>query len=66
MAADAGFVRLHLVEALLRIGEWAEAASIAGAVADLFTRNGARLHVMRALAYLRDALSRHVATPKLA
>jgi tetratricopeptide (TPR) repeat protein len=65
MLADAGFVRLDMAEALLTRGALADAASLARSATEVFSRNGAHLAFMRALAYLRESTERQLATPTL-
>jgi tetratricopeptide (TPR) repeat protein len=65
MLADAGFVNLDIVEELLHRDEWDEAASLSRTCGDVFARSGATLHQMKALAFLREAVGRREATPKL-
>jgi tetratricopeptide (TPR) repeat protein len=65
MPADAGFVKLDIVEELLRQAMWTRAEALAREVADTFARSGARLHLMTALAYLREAVTQRDATPAL-
>ena len=65
MSADAGFVKLDIVEELLRREEWMPAEFLAREAADTFARSGARLHLMTALAYLREAVRQREATPVL-
>lgn len=65
MPADAGFVKLDIVEELLRRKEWAEAEALAREVANTFARSSARLHLTTALAHLREAVTRRDATPEL-
>ncbi len=65
MSAEAGFVKLDIVEELLRREEWTAAERLAREVADTFGRSGARLHLTTALTYLREAVARRDATPAL-
>lgn len=65
MPADAGFVKLDIVEELLRREEWTPAETLAREAADTFARSGARLHLITALSYLREAVMRRDATPAL-
>ena len=65
MLADAGFVKLDIVEELLRGRRWSEAEAMARECAETFSKSGARLHLTKALAYLREAVERRHATPGL-
>ncbi len=65
MLADAGFVKLALIEELLRLEEWSEAALMAGEAAETFARSGAKLHLSTALSFLREAVQGRSATPEL-
>ncbi len=65
MLADAGFVKLALIEELLRLEEWDEAAMMAGEAAETFGRSGAKLHLSTALSFLREAVQGRSATPAL-
>lgn len=65
MPADAGFVKLDIVEELLRRERWSSAEPLARELADTFARSGARLHLMAALSYLREAVTRRDATTAL-
>ena len=65
MLADAGFVKLDIVEEFLQREEWMSAEVLAREAADTFARSGARLHLITALAYLREAVRQREATPAL-
>jgi tetratricopeptide (TPR) repeat protein len=65
MHADAALVRLEITEELLRRGQWEEAEILAREAAATFARNDARLHFAAALAYVRECVIRHEATPAL-
>jgi len=65
MPADAGFVKLDLTEELLRVEEWGEAGVVAGEAAEAFARTGAKLHLSKALSFLREAVQRRSATLEL-
>lgn len=62
MTGDAGFVRLDLVEELLRRGEWEEAAAIARGLVNLFTTAGVTIASVTALDFLRQAVEYREAT----
>ncbi|HEV7484635.1 MAG TPA: hypothetical protein VGQ65_03050 [Thermoanaerobaculia bacterium] len=65
MPADAGFVKLDVTEELLRLEEWGEAGVMAGEAAEAFARTGAKLHLSKALSFLREAVQRRSATLEL-
>lgn len=62
MVADAGLVRLDIVEDLLHRGEWEEAADIARQLAVIFTKAGVTLPSVAAVDFLRRAVEHHEAT----
>lgn len=66
MVVDAAEVELDVVQALLREGSHEEAAQIVRSLVDIFARAEARLDLVKALAYLRDAAEAAWATPELA
>jgi tetratricopeptide (TPR) repeat protein len=65
MFGDAGFVRLDLVAEYLKTENNELAARFAREAAETFAKNGARLHLMEALDYLRQAVQRREATPMI-
>jgi tetratricopeptide (TPR) repeat protein len=65
MPADAGFVKLDVTEELLRLEEWGEAGVMAGEAAEAFARTGSKLHLSKALSFLREAVQRRSATLEL-
>lgn len=65
MTADAGYVKLDIVEELLRQQEWTSAASIARELVDLFRRAGVTFGSIEALTYLRTAVEQERATVPL-
>jgi tetratricopeptide (TPR) repeat protein len=66
MRADAAFVGLDIVKALFGNEDAAdEATHLCRRIIDEFTEAGATKNVLEALAYLREAMSRSVATPQL-
>lgn len=62
MVADAGFVKLDIVEELLRQREWSAAAPIARAIVEVFTAAGVTAGSVEALSYLREAVEHQSAT----
>lgn len=62
MVADAGFVKLDIVEELLRQREWSAAAPIAQAIVEVFTATGVTAGSVEALSYLREAVEHESAT----
>jgi hypothetical protein len=63
MLGDAGFVRLDLVAEYLKTENSELVERFAREAAETFAKNGARLHLMEALDYLRQAVQRREATP---
>lgn len=62
MVGDAGFVKLDIVEELLRQGSWTAAARIARDLATLFAGAGVTIASVHALTYLREAVDKHDAS----
>lgn len=62
MIGDAGFVKLDIVEELLRQGAWTAAARIASDLATLFTAAGVTIASVYAITFLREAVEKHHAS----
>ncbi|HEV8433391.1 MAG TPA: zf-HC2 domain-containing protein [Thermoanaerobaculia bacterium] len=62
MVGDAGFVKLDIVEELLRQGAWAAAARIARDLATLFTAAGVTIASVYAVTFLREAVEKGAAS----
>jgi len=58
MVGDAGFVKLDIVEELLRQGAWTAAARIARDLATLFTAAGVTVASVYAVTFLREAVEK--------
>lgn len=65
MESDSAFVRLDLVEELLRNEEWEKAEAVARQIEPLLRRAGVTLAKIRAATYLREAVLRRDATLEL-
>ncbi|MCU1230432.1 MAG: DNA-binding transcriptional activator of the family [Acidobacteria bacterium] len=65
MIGDEAFVKLDIVEELLRREEWARARALARELVDLFTRAGVTVASVDALSALREAVEREHATVSL-
>lgn len=65
LTTDAAEVRLDVIEHLLMADDHTRASALAREVVTIFARASARVSMVRALAYLRDATAGHRATREL-